>query len=318
MSDLTDDGAMAAELRYAHVIHAVSETPWAIMPGMLAVITDLLAFRASGGRLTKDDIRQRIAEAQAGKPSADSARVGGVRSGAVAVLPLFGVITPRAGMFSDVSGMAALDRFRARFRDALADEQVGTILIRADTPGGSVDLVQETADEIFNARGKKRIVGIADTMAASAGYWILSQCEELVATTSGEVGSIGVFSAHTEYTQAMEKAGVKTTLIRAGKFKAESNPYEPLTEDARAAMQARLNDYYDSFVKAVARGRGRKPADVRGGFGEGRVVGAEEAKSLGMVDRVATFEETLSRLAGRSGGGSSRTAMTDPRMLAFV
>ncbi|WP_372400771.1 S49 family peptidase (plasmid) [Azospirillum sp. HJ39] len=318
MSDLTDDGAMAAELRYAHVIRAVSETPWAIMPGMLAVITDLLAFRAAGGRLSKEDIRQRIAEAQAGKPAADSARVGSARSGAIAVLPLFGVITPRAGMFADVSGMAALDRFRARFREALADEQVGTILIRADTPGGSVDLVQEAADEIFNARGKKRVVGIADTMAASAGYWLLSQCEELVVTPSGEVGSIGVFSAHTEYTQAMEKAGVKTTLIRAGKFKAESNPYEPLTEEARGAMQARVNDYYDSFVKAVARGRGVKSADVRGGFGEGRVVGSSEAKSLGMVDGVATFEDTLSRLAGRSGGSGSRNAVADDRILSFV
>ncbi|MGY0779836.1 S49 family peptidase [Azospirillum argentinense] len=103
-----------------------------------------------------------------------------------------------------------------------------------------------------------------------------------------------------------------TLLVKAGKFKAEGNPYEPLTEEAQAAMQARVNDYYDMFVKAVARGRGVKPADVRNGFGEGRVVGAAEAVRLGMADRVATFEDTLARMRNARPSGQSR------RSLAFA
>lgn len=302
----------AMELHYAHIVRAVADTPWAITPRMLALITDLVAFRAAGNRLTKAEIRDRIAAEVEGKINAEAARVGAARSGDVAVIPLQGVITPRAGMFADVSGMAALDRFRSRVREALSNEQVGSILVHIDSPGGSVDLVEEAARELFDARGQKRLVGISSTLCASAAYWIGVQLDELVVTPSGEVGSIGVYAAHVEYSKAMEAAGVKATLVKAGKFKAEGNPYEPLTEEAQAAMQARVNDYYDMFVKAVARGRGVKPADVRNGFGEGRVVGAAEAVRLGMADRVATFEDTLARMRNARPSGQSR------RSLAFA
>ncbi len=300
----------AMELHYARVVRAVADTPWAITPHMLALITDLVAFRAAGNFLTKAEIRDRIAAE--GKARAETARVGAARSGDVAVIPLHGVITPYAGMFTDVSGMAALDRFRARFREALSNEQVGSILVHIDSPGGSVALVEETARELFGSRGQKRLVGISSTLCASAAYWIGAQLDELVVTPSGEVGSVGVYAAHVEYSKKLENAGVTPTLIRAGKFKAEGNPYEPLSDEARAAMQTRVNDCYDMFVKAVARGRGVNATDVRNGFGEGRVVGAAEAVRLGMADRVATFEDTLARMRNARPSSQSR------RSLAFA
>jgi ClpP class serine protease len=89
-------------------------------------------------------------------------------------------------------------------------------------------------------------------------------------------------------------------LISAGKYKVEGNPFEPLSDEARAAFQARVDDYYRMFVDAVARYRGVSAAEVRSGFGEGRVVGAREAVRLGMADRIATLDEALSRLQGSS------------------
>ncbi|HYH36576.1 MAG TPA: S49 family peptidase [Azospirillum sp.] len=287
---------------YTHLVQAVATTPWAIRTEMLAVITDLLAFRAAGGRLTNAEIRSRVGAGP------EAARTGVVRAGSVAVIPLRGVIVPRADMYSDVSGMASLDRFRNRLREAAADDQVQTILCTINSPGGVVDNVPETAAEIMGLRGKKRMVAIADAQAASAAYWIGSAFEEFNITPSGEAGSIGVYQAHTEYSRAMDKGGVKTTLIRAGRFKAEGNPYQPLTEEAQAAMQKRVDEYYGMFTRDVARGRGVTVDVVRGGFGEGRVVGAAEAVKLGMADRVATFEETIRRLqagapAPRTGAG---------------
>ncbi|MCC7371633.1 MAG: S49 family peptidase, partial [Chloroflexi bacterium] len=141
---------------------------------------------------------------------------------------------------------------------------------------------------------------------ASAAYWIASSADEIVVTPSGEVGSIGVFTAHEDISAALEAEGVTVTLISAGKYKTEGNPFEPLSEEARGAIQARVDDYYSMFVRAVARGRGVKPADVRGGFGQGRVVGADEAVRLGMADRVGTMAQTVERLAGRRGGAGSR------------
>ena len=104
---------------------------------------------------------------------------------------------------------------------------------------------------------------------------------------------------HKEISKALEMEGVATTLIFAGRKKTEGNPFEPLTEEAKASIQALVDEQYDIFVKAVARGRGVKASDVRGGFGEGGVVGAKEAVSLGMADRIATMDAVL--------GGGKRT-----------
>jgi ClpP class serine protease len=104
-----------------------------------------------------------------------------------------------------------------------------------------------------------------------------------------------VFTVHEDISKALENEGVKVSMISAGKFKTEGNPYEPLSEEARAAIHESVNDGYEKFVNAIARNRNVKAADVRYGFGEGRVVSAEQAVSLGMADRVGTLDETVSR-----------------------
>jgi ClpP class serine protease len=100
----------------------------------------------------------------------------------------------------------------------------------------------------------------------------------------------------------MASEGVKTTLISAGKYKTEGNPYEPLSDEARAAMQAMVDDYYGMFTRAVAKGRGVSVDAVRNGFGEGRMVSASQAVKNGMADRVATLDQVLaSHGVSRSG-----------------
>jgi ClpP class serine protease len=97
----------------------------------------------------------------------------------------------------------------------------------------------------------------------------------------------------------VENEGVKVSLVSAGKYKTEGNPFEPLTDEAREAIQEMVDDYYSMFINAVARNRGVSASDVRGGFGEGRVVSADKAVALGMVDRVGSFSEVISEQAGR-------------------
>ena len=125
-----------------------------------------------------------------------------------------------------------------------------------DSPGGSVYGVSELADEIMNARAQKPVIAIANSLAASAAYWIGCSASELYVTPGGEVGSIGVWQAHFDYSQALAAEGVTPTLISAGKYKVEGNPYAPLGEDALGFMQSRVDDYYAVFTKSVARGRG--------------------------------------------------------------
>lgn len=281
----------------AHVRRAVLDTPWAILPAKLEAILELVELRGQGVRFTTEEIQSRIGAA-APRMAA--------RTGAIAVLPLFGTISHRMNMMSAMSGGTSTELFARDFRQLLADETVGTILIDVDSPGGTINGVPELADEIYRARGQKPIIAHANSMAASAAYWIATAADELIVTPSGDVGSIGVLTGHADWSAAHEREGVKITLISAGKFKTEGNPYEPLSNEAREAIQARVNDFYAMFTKAVARHRGVSVETVRSGFGEGRVVGAQEAVRLGMADRVETMTETLRRLA--SGRRSSTTA----------
>lgn len=238
----------------------------------------------------------------------------------VAVIPLRGLIMPRASLLSLLFGGGGLQLFRAAFRQALTDDDISAILIDVDSPGGRVDLVPETAREIRAARGTKPIVAVSNVMAASAAYYIASQADELHVTPSGEVGSIGVFVLHEEFSKMDERLGITTTLIRAGKYKAEGNPFEPLSDEAREAIQERVNEYYDMFVEDVAAGRGVSTDEVRGGFGEGRMITAKRAVDMGMADRVGTFEEAIAALAERGdepagttgASGSVTVHMTGP------
>ena len=183
-----------------------------------------------------------------------------------------------------------------RRREALADETVSQILLDIDSPGGSVYGVGELAAEIYAARSAKPIVAVSNSLAASAAYWIGSAASEFYVTPGGEVGSIGVWQAHEDWSKALDEAGVKTTLISAGKFKVEGNPYEPLSQEARDFMQLRTDEYYSAFTKAVAKGRGVGIDAVRSGMGQGRVLGADAALAENMVDGIATFDEVVKKM----------------------
>jgi signal peptide peptidase SppA len=201
-------------------------------------------------------------------------------------------------MVDDVSGpgMVSTQIVTQMLRQAVADDAVSQILLDIDSPGGSVYGVSELGDAILSARARKPVVAIANSLAASAAYWIGSQAGEFYVTSGGEVGSIGVWQAHQDYSKAMDEAGVKTTLISAGKFKVEGNPYAPLDEEAQGFMQSRVDDYYAAFTKAVAKGRGVPITQVRDGMGQGRVLGADAALAQNMVDGIASFDQVLSKM----------------------
>ena len=271
-------------------------TPWALMPERLSAVTAVIA-RWSGDARASDEVMHSVA---ADRNVRDARRQSSVSNsgGGIAVLPLYGIVTQRGNMVDDVSGpgTASTQQFSNLLRAALQDETVSQILIDIDSPGGSVYGVAELADEIVSARAQKPVVAIANSLAASAAYWIGCSASEFYVTPGGEVGSIGVWQAHQDYSKAMDEAGVKTTLISAGKFKVEGNPYAPLDEEAQGFMQSRVDDYYAAFTKAVAKGRGVPISQVRDGMGQGRVLGADAALASSMVDGIATFNDVVKKM----------------------
>ena len=100
---------------------------------------------------------------------------------------------------------------------------------------------------------------------------------------------------HEDISAALEAEGIRPTIISAGKYKAEGNPFAPLADKTRAHIQERVDAAYQDFVGAVAQGRGVPVKTVANGYGEGRTVDAPGALRTGMIDRIATTEQTMAR-----------------------
>jgi len=271
-------------------------TPWAMMPERLNAVAAVLT-RWSRNEPASPETMECIATDKFAR-AARREQLAAAGGNGIAVLPLYGVVTQRGNQVDDVSGPGSVStqRFASILRDAIADPAVGGILIDIDSPGGSVYGVAELADEIIAARAQKPVVAIANSLAASAAYWIGASCSEMYVTPGGEVGSIGVWQAHFDYSEALARDGVKPTLISAGKYKVEGNPYAPLNSDAQSFMQSRVDDYYAAFTKAVAKGRNIPISQVRSGMGEGRVLGADAALAQNMVDGISTFGDVVRKM----------------------
>lgn len=276
-----------------NVLSYVGRSLWAITPEKWAEMLPALMRHAKGEKLSAIEI-QAFMQDRESEPATASKR------GSVAVIPVRGVIAHRMDALSASSGGASCESIGAMIKTVASDDSIPTIVYDFDTPGGTVTGLMELAAQMFALRGVKKQIAMLNGMACSAGYWLAAQCDEIVCIPSGVAGSIGVFSAHQDISALLEKEGVKITLIKAGKFKTEGNPFEPLSEEAEAQLQARVDEAYAQFVKDVARGRGVTPAAVRSGYGEGRALSAKDAKAAGLIDRIATMDETLARLVGRS------------------
>lgn len=218
------------------------------------------------------------------------------RSGSVVVVPVKGVISNRVSILDWLFGVTTTPPawIARQVRAAVDDESVKAVILDIDSPGGVVTDVPEAADAIYAARGKKPIIAQVTGTCASAAYWIGVGADEMVASRSALVGSVGVYLLHESWAKFWEEVGVQATYIATADPKVEGNEYEALSPDAEAHMREMVGDYMAMFVQAVARGRGVAESVARGEqFGQGRVYVADRAKSRGMVDKVRDLTATL-------------------------
>lgn len=228
----------------------------------------------------------------------------------IAVIPVVGIIGRHRAEWNDT----ATDDVSAALASAVADKGVRSVVLYVDSPGGTVTGVPELADQIYESRSQKKIVAVVDSLAASAGYWLASAASQVIMPASGEVGSIGVFVMHLDFSGMLAQAGIKPTFISAGKYKVEGNPTEPLSEDAKAYLQSRVDSLHGDFIKAVARNRGVTPAVVREKFGEGRTFRGKDAVALGMADRIGSLGETLERLGAAARNSALKAQLRRERL----
>lgn len=300
----------------------VASTVWAVAPGFLEAMLEVLEMRSAGTYLSDEEIQTRIAAADHGALRlAEPTHRTVTGPGSVAVLPLYGLIAQKASMVNQASGPrgTSTEAFGAALDAAMADPQITAVVFDVNSPGGSINGVPELAAKIRSYRGLKPMEAAINGLGASAAYYIAVAADKVNISPSSEVGSIGVYTVHNDLSARLATEGIKQTVIRAGKYKAEGHPAEPLSDDARNAIQERVDEAYDQFVKDVAKSRDVSVADVRGGFGEGRVVSAKKGLELTMVDRVETFDQTLARMVKiRPSASGGRRTETERRKLGLA
>ncbi len=296
---------------YPHLADRLLNTPLLLHPQKLdAIIAGL------GGRLLGvDGLQMDAAEltARAALPAEMFTTRRGERTergyrvvDGVAVISAMGGLVHRTKLAADSSLLIGYNDLAADVEDALGKSDVHAIALVMDSPGGEVAGAFELADRIYAARGRKPIVAVADGMAASAAYLAASAADEVVLTNTSYVGSIGVVMRHVDFSRALANDGITVSHIFAGEHKIDGNPYQPLPDAVRAALQADIEGLYQMFVQAVAKHRGmdeQAVRDTRAGVYRG--VAAVAAR---LADRIGTIDAVVAELATRRNSAASSAA----------
>jgi len=185
---------------------------------------------------------------------------------------------------------------------ARRDPKVKAVLLRINSPGGSVTASELMHEEILHFRESgKPVVAIMTDVAASGGYYIACACDRILAHRSSVTGSIGVIMQLFDVTGTMVKIGVSGEAITSGRNKAGGSPFAPLTEEQRAIFQGVVDELYDGFVAVVVDGRPKlDEARVRE-LGDGRIYTAQQALDAGLIDGITTMRRAIADLKNRIG-----------------
>lgn len=259
---------------------------WAIMPEWM----DTLA--AIAQRENEFHGNLEALEKKLGRPLGNT-MAATVRNG-VAIVPIEGPLFARADFFSQISGATSYDQLARDFTAAIEDPSVDAIVLNIDSPGGEVKGVSQLAQYIRDARGTKPIVAFVGGTCASAAYWLAAQADQIIASDTAVLGSIGVQMG---FRVQEPRAGEKQ--IRFVSSNAPKKNEDPTTESGAAGVQRIVDDMEAVFLQAVADGRGTDTANVIENYGQGAVFVAADAQKRGIIDGVGTLEGVLNELISK-------------------
>ena len=234
----------------------------------------------------------------------------------VAIITIVGSLVNRGAWIGASSGLTSYEGIGHQLKTALADDAVHSVILDLHSPGGEAVGAFETAAMVRALAAKKRTIAVVNGMAASAAYAIASGATEIVTTETGISGSIGVVLLHADYSRNLDREGITPTLIHAGAHKVDGNPFEPLSDEIKADLQAEVDGFYSAFLSAVAEGRGRRLTAAAARKTEARAMIGQAAVDAGLADRLGTFESALADLTGDKNRPSSTPAKRNAAMSA--
>lgn len=227
--------------------------------------------------------------------------------GSDAVINVSGPISYKFDFWSYYFGGTSYQGILAQIQAANGNTNIDRIVMVFDTPGGDITGLIETAQAIRD--NSKPIVAVVDPVCASAGLWLASQTSRIVCIESGEVGSLGVQMKMRSFAEYYQQLGVDVKLIRASisPDKNLGNLYEPLSEEATAYWQEKVDRAGKKFVSAVAEGRNVSESTVLDKFGKGKMLIASDAIDVGLIDEIGSLGGVLAESASGGGGNSQPT-----------
>lgn len=257
-------------------------------------------------------LRAYVARITAG-PVDDAARQGlpVQMVGATAVIPLMGMMIRRAGPIGRMFGLAGTDDVREAITAALNDEEVRQIVLRVDSPGGSVSGLDQIADVMNEA--SKPIIAQVEGMCASAAYYVASQADRIYVGRNDLVGSIGTRVMLYDYSKAFDDMGVEAVPIDTGEYKSAGALGTEITESQRAEFQRIVDFYFADFLDTVGRGRNMDAEQVRE-WADGRMFTPQQAIDGRLVDGIRTLDETMEEMRESAGGRSTDAARARLRL----
>lgn len=273
-------------------------SPWAITPEMLRTICDIYDRHLRGEKVDLEAMEASIGKRLQNEPQGYTVQDG------IAVMPIVGVISKRANLFTRISGGVSTQLLQRDLQEALNDDQVDAIILEIDSPGGTVDGTQAIAQYIREAAQQKPMAAVADGRMASGGYWIGSSVGKgnlFIADDTTVVGSIGVVAAHVDRSEAERQRGLRVTEITSGAYKRIASEHAPLTPEGYASIKEVTDHIYSVFVNEVAANRGTDPETVLRDMADGRVFLGRKALAAGLVDGVSTVPAVAASLRARAG-----------------
>ncbi|MGE5839139.1 MAG: signal peptide peptidase SppA [Deltaproteobacteria bacterium] len=197
----------------------------------------------------------------------------------IGVLPIDGTITES-------------DALVAQLVELRKDRRIKAIVLRVNSPGGSVGPSQEIYREIRKTVETKKVVASLGGLAASGGYYAASAADKIVANPGTLAGSIGVIMEFVQVEELLKKVGVNVEVLKTGEFKDIGSPHRKLSERDREMIRTLVFDVQRQFVEAVAQGRNLPVEKVRE-IADGRVLSGAQCKELGLVDQLGNFEDAV-------------------------
>ncbi|MGL4171618.1 signal peptide peptidase SppA [Morganella morganii] len=216
----------------------------------------------------------------------------GKTTGNIAVVVVQGAIVDGP----DAPGMAGSDTIAAQLREARLDPEVKALVLRVNSPGGSVTASEQVRAEVaaLKQSGKSVVVSMGG-VAASGGYWVSTPANYIIASPSTITGSIGIFGVVTTFEDSLSEIGVHTDGVSTSPL-ADATVTKALTPEFSELMQLYIESGYSNFINLVAKSRHKTPEEVDK-IAQGRVWVGSDAKANGLVDKLGDFDDAVAKAA---------------------